>query len=174
MKIVESIKNLKTDKRLLFIVAVGLIGVVMLVLSELIPEEKSKADYDSEISQELNITDYEKNLEERLTRLLESVEGAGKVRVMITIDSTNESVYATENKTNERTDEKKYVLIKENGEDDGLLLKVTQPAIRGAAVICDGADSSEVRQEITGVVTAVLGISTNRVNIAKMKPGNGG
>ena len=42
--------------------------------------------------------DYETELENRLTELIESIDGAGKTKVMLTVDCGDENVYATDNK----------------------------------------------------------------------------
>lgn len=165
--------RLKNDKRLLIIVFVGILGVVLLALSELIPE-KENTEQKTSVSIESTANEYEMNLEKRLTELIESVDGAGQTKVMVTVDCGDENVYATENKSESDKIETKYVLVENNGNDNGILLKVWMPEIRGIAVVCQGADSAKVREEITGIVTAVLGISTNRVNIAKMNIRSGG
>lgn len=168
----EKIKNFKGDKRILVIVLLGVTGVIFLSLSEIIPNTDGTDKLESDEAQ--SVSEYEISLEERLSDLLESIDGAGKVRVMITLDCGDESVYATESKSSDSSTEKNYVIVDSNGDDEGLLLKVSKPQVRGVAVVCEGADLPQVRQEITGAITAVLGVSTNRVNIAKMKTYNGG
>ena len=49
----------------------------------------------------MSFTSYEKDIEERLKNLIESIDGAGKVQVMVTIESGDEKVYATESKKTE-------------------------------------------------------------------------
>ncbi len=162
-------EKIRSDKKLLIIVVICIAGVIMLVLSELIPEGSESDDKVIENHQDVNFNTYEKELEGRLKNLLENINGAGSVQVMVTVESGDEKIYATESNKNDSSEERKYVLIDTDGTDNGLLLKIAQPEIRGVAVVCQGADSPKVRQEITGAVTSVLGISTNRVNIAKMK-----
>ncbi len=166
-------EKLRCDKKKLFIIAAGIIGVVLLIVSEFIPESEKSVETDEEET-EISFIAYEKDIEERLENLLESVEGAGKVQVMVTVESGDEKVYATESKKSENNEEKSYVLVDVEGSDNGLLLKIAQPEIRGVAVVCQGADSPTVRNAVIGAVTSVLGISSNRVNVSKMKNINGG
>lgn len=172
-KISKLIERLKSDKKILAIMLVGILSVILLSLSEFIPEEKEDPLLNDTSSDRLTF-DYEAKLEERLTELIEYVDGAGKTKVMLTIDCSDESVYATETVSNNGRNETKFVLAEDDGNDSGVLLKVWMPEIRGVAVVCQGADSAKVREEITGVVTAVLGISTNRINISKMNNNSGG
>lgn len=173
-KISEIINRIKTDKKLFIIVLAGIVGVVLLVLSELLPEENKDEPEPEKLSVASDTHNYEAELENRLTELIESINGAGKTKVMLTVDCGDENVYATENKTDNGKNETEYVLVETDGNNSGMLLKVWMPEIRGVAIVCQGADSAKVREEITGVVTAVLGISTNRVNIAKMNNDSGG
>lgn len=167
-------EKLKADKKLAIILFAGFIGIVLLVLSEIIPQNENYISKEELECDETTFEVYEKNLENRLEGLLESINGAGKVKVMVTIESGDERIYATENTKSERSEEKSYVIIDSQGDDSGLLIKVSQPIVRGVAVVCQGADQPIVREEITNTVVSVLGISTNRVNIAKMRNDNGG
>lgn len=168
------LKKIKVDKKILMILSLGLVGIILLAVSEIMPEEKAESTGSEEGEESVSFHEYEKSLEERLEILLESINGAGEVKVMVTVESNDEKVYATESSKSESREDKKYVLIDEDGNDTGLLLKISQPEIRGVGVVCQGAESPQVRQEITATVTSVLGISSNRVNISKMKPVNGG
>jgi len=88
---------------------------------------------------------------------------------MVTLASGDENVYAVKEKSNDGSKEREYIVIDSDNNESGLLLKVIEPEIRGVAIVCEGADSAKVRQEIVSTVSAVLGISTNRISIAKIK-----
>ena len=167
-KIKSLFSGLKTDKRLFFLVVIGALGVILLVISEALPET-SISDEESTNDTIDFVDHYEVNLEERLESLLGCINGAGKVEVMITLASGDENVYATEQKQSEKSSEQKYVIVDNSNEEAGLLLKVSEPEIRGIGIVCDGSDSPQVRQEIINTVSAVLNISSNRISIAKMK-----
>lgn len=164
------LKKIKRDKRVALIVCVGLVGIILLTISELLPQKSEP----KENPKETNATDirdnYEKNLEERLTSIVSSINGAGRTEVMVTLASGDENVYAVKEKSSDGSREREYVVIDSDSNESGLLLKVIEPEIRGVAVVCEGADSANVRQEIVSTVSAVLGISTNRISIAKIKP----
>lgn len=173
-KIINVFERIKSDRKLLLIIFIGFLGILLLLFSEIFTEKDNTPETASVSERELDFKSYENNLEDRLKLLLESINGAGKVNVMITIESGDEMVYATETERSDKNEDKKYVLVDTDGNDDGLLLKVAQPEVRGVAVVCQGADSPEVKRQITDAVTSVLRISSNRVSISKMKPTNGG
>lgn len=163
------LEKLKKDKRMAAIICVGLAGIILLTLSEIFPEKSAEAD-EKEIDSAQLCDSYEENLEQRLTSIVSSINGAGKTQVMVTLDSGDENVYAVKEKSNDSSLEREYIVIENDNDESGLLLKVIEPEVRGVAIVCDGADSAKVRQEIISTVSAVLGISTNRISIAKIKP----
>lgn len=173
MKIIDKIcEKTRLDKKTVSLLFIGIIGILLLVVSGLAPEkeeavektEKEAAGYD----------EYVKIIEAELESLISSIKGAGKTKVMITLDSTEENTYLSEEKSSDSQRESKVVVIETEEGEDAVLVKITQPKIRGVAVVCSGADSDEVKKSIMDTVTAVLDISAARVNIATMKTDNGG
>ena len=165
-KILEKIKR---DKRIAIIVCIGLVGIILLTLSELMPQ-KSDAKQNEKSENVTDIRDsYEENIEKRLTSIVSSINGAGRTEVMVTLASGDENVYAVKEKSSDGSKEREYIVIDSDKNESGLLLKVIEPEIRGVAIVCEGADSAKIRQEIISSVSAVLGISTNRISIAKIK-----
>lgn len=171
-------EKLNLDKKSLVVIFIGIIGVILLVLSELIPfSSKTESSDLTEGTLTVSYSEYEKEVETRLESLISEIDGAGTVKVMVTLDCSVESIYAQQEKQTSGESgsyENEYVIIKNNDGENGILLKTTQPQIRGVAVVCTGGSSSVVRQNVTNTVTAVLGISSARVNISAMKNSNGG
>lgn len=151
-----------------------------LVSSEFRPSDGKKAEKKESVTAVQNQETYAEDIEKRLTEIVSSIDGAGKTRVMVTLDSGAEQVYAKNEKIKSDTsggtaiekenfsNEKEYVLIETDGNEGGMIIKLIQPKIRGVAVVCEGGGSDAVRQEITQAITAVLDISASRVYITKM------
>lgn len=180
-KVKRLTEKIKEDKKAALVFVVGVIGVILLVLSETVPnssaadknkEEKlEKTDYNIE-----NHYEYAEMLEKKLADLISSINGAGNTKVMITFETSSEAVYAQNDKNakenGERgkiTRENDYVLIKtDSSKEEALLIKVIQPKIQGVAVVCEGGDSVYVKQEIIETVTAVFDISSSKIQVAKL------
>ena len=175
---------IKADKKITLIVCIGLLGMLLSLASEFIHlPKKQEAETPSEnIQTEYS---YAEDLEKRLTNIVSSISGAGKTKVMVTLENGVESVYAADEKqsverssgektggveVNEKSNtENEYIILQSNGSrDEGLVIKVIQPKIRGVAIVCEGGDSAYVQQRITQAVTAVLDIGASRVSIARM------
>jgi len=162
MKILE---KLKENKKIAIILILAVLTIVLIVASELIPNEKE------EIIEEVKDIEYSyaENLETKLSTMISNINGAGNTKVLVTLKSSSESVYAYDSNVNDDKQEYKYILLKNGSTQDGLLLKMTAPEIRGVAVVCEGASSATVRKDITDMITSVLDISSNRVSVIKMK-----
>lgn len=123
-----------------------------------------------EKEEEADFYRYSQLLQENLEEMLSSVNGVGKCRVLITFSDTGETVYACDEdslSTEEKTDlSRKYVLISSRSE--GLVLKVYSPSVLGVAVICRGGESSRVKNDVTEVLSRILGIPEDRISVKKM------
>lgn len=178
----EGLERIKKDKKLLFLLLAGIAGMVILLLSELIPSgDAAQETKDTQTAAQAAIGQqtYVEDIETRLAQIITSISGAGRTKVMVTLENSEESVWATQGKTTREqggtdgsqkySSEDEYVLIRSSGsEEGGLLLKIVQPKIRGVAIVCDGGDNVYVREKITTAVASVLDISTAKISIAKM------
>ena len=60
-------------------------------------------------------------------------------------------------------------MILDDGTGDSALVETTWlPEVRGVAVVCQGGDDAAVQARLTEMVSVLLGVSTNRISIAKM------
>ena len=110
-------------------------------------------------------------LEEKLSRTLSQVEGAGKVTVTLTVKSGMEQVLASDRTTSvsERGSsvEEETVLINTGSGQDAVLLTRKYPTFQGALVVCQGGDSAEVRLLMTQAVSALTGLGADRITVCK-------
>lgn len=173
MKILEKFRSLPDKRRNIILVAVGTVALVLLLLTELsggeeVPSPQSDtAEYAKE---------YTESLEKQLSELLEEIDGAGKVEVMITLESCYENVYAKGYSTQQDSDEngaqsqvtEEYIIVKNGSStEECLVVKVYEPIIKGVAVVAEGADNIQVKKAITETVCALFDISSNKVSVIK-------
>lgn len=152
----------------------GIIGVVLIIISEFVTE-KPKSQEKEQVQS--SFFDYESDIENRLCDIISQINGAGRVKVMVTLKSGEEKKYAynemfqaknDENSSDSKT-ENEYVVIDGEKGDECVLLKTEFPEIQGVIVVCDGGDNSVIKNEITNAVSALLNISTNNISVIKMK-----
>lgn len=165
----EIYSKLISDKKTAFMLILGVVGIFLIMLSGSEKEEKShiaKSGDDAVIMSETELSD-------RLETLLESIDGAGKVRVMITFRSYRETVYAENTEENIGADGEidssdEYIIIDGEEGETGLRLKIISPEIKGVAVICQGGNNPVIKEQIISVVSALFDISSNKISVAVM------
>ena len=110
-------------------------------------------------------------LEEKLSRTLSKVEGAGKVTVALTVKSGMEQVLASDRATSVSdrgsSVEEETVLVNTGSGQDTVLLTQRYPTFQGALVVCEGGDSAEIRLLLTQAVSALTGLGADRITVCK-------
>ena len=170
------IKKLMTDKntRLRLIFTLGIAGMALILLSDILPNKKAQPPPQENTSrQSLDETEqYRSSLESQLAEIIEGINGAGNAKVMITVGSTREYVYAEKSdidrstRTGEESSRSKGEPVM-NG-DSPVLRKILSPQVSGAAVVCEGASDPATRERIINTVAAVLGLPSSRISVEPM------
>jgi len=166
-KLFEDNKN----KKLIWIVLVGCIGILMISVSELTANDNSeyteRKDQYTFLAEEQTLM-----LEAKLEEKISEISGAGKTSVMITADSSKEYFYAENHSENseetEKSIEREFVVIEGENGDEPIVLKIKESKIRGVLVICEGGDNPVIKEKIIEAVCALLDVSSNSVSVAKM------
>lgn len=179
------IKYLSSKNGVKIILAVGIIGMALIFLSDIFAKKEEKPTINSDETAVQGVSAQE--LEERIKDIVESIAGVGKAKVMITYLSDVEKVYAKESNesvdiTREddgaggiRTEERKettneYVIIENSaGRKDALLITTMEPQIRGVVVVCSGGGNGNVEARVVGAVTVALGIPSTKVYVTELK-----
>lgn len=177
--LLKNIKKLKIGKKNLILL--GLAGFIMLIL---LVGEAFGSDSSEAVSKEDTVNfsvEYIEKTEKELEALLEKINGAGDVRVMITLENCYENVYArgynekSDNRegSTEYESEEEYIIVKNgSNNEECLVVKVYEPTVKGVAVIAQGAGSTQVKNAITQTVCALFDISTARVSVEAMANSN--
>ena len=110
-------------------------------------------------------------LEEKLSRALSQVEGAGQVTVVLTLRSGVEQVPLTDRSTStgERGSsvEEKTVVINTGSGQQAAVRVERCPAFQGAVVVCPGGDRAEVRLLLTQAVSSLTGLGADKITVCK-------
>ena len=142
------------------------IGIFLMLLPGKSDTSESAKLADTAISAESSVS-------EELTDILSQIQGVGKVRVMITEATGAETVYQTDLDSTDSADtssrREETVLISTQNADAGLIRTVTPPTYLGAVIVCQGGADPTVRLAVSQAVSAVTGISTDRITVLKMK-----
>lgn len=153
--------------RLNLLVVVGLIGMVLLCLSEWLPDSApadASAEQTAASSSSNDEQQYAAELELRLQDLIQAVDGAGQCRVMVTVSAGEETIYATDTEQGETSSRSEHVLLG----NEALVQSVLAPTIQGVAVLCEGGENPRVQNTIVELVRALTGVGANHITVTKM------
>ena len=110
------------------------------------------------------------DLQDRLSEILSAVQGAGKVKVLLTQARGEQTVYQTD--IQEREDaltEDTVIVTGSDRSQQGLICQRIPPKYLGAVIVCQGADKAVVRLALVEAVSNATGLSTDAITVLKMK-----
>lgn len=127
---------------------------------------------------------YIKEMEAKAESLLSGVNGAGQVKVMITLRASSEQVVekdmpVTRSQTSEQdsqggsrmvsefTTEDATVYRKGNGYEEPYVVKTLSPSVEGVVVVAEGAGNGEVSKNLSEAVQILFGVEAHRVKVLK-------
>ena len=125
-------------------------------------------------------------LQESLENILETMEGVGKVKVLINYSETSTTVAMyNETKTESTTEEKdteggtrnvtqtdtqkEIAYTSESGESAPITEKVIMPTIEGAIITAQGASNANVKADIISATQAVTGLAAHKIQVFQMQ-----
>jgi stage III sporulation protein AG len=125
-------------------------------------------------------------LQTNLEEILETIQGVGKVKVLINYaeSSTTVAMY-NETKTESITEEKdteggtrnvtstdtqkEIAYTDENGKSSPITEKVVMPTIEGAIISAEGASNATIKANIISAAQAVTGLATHKIQVFQMQ-----
>lgn len=136
-------------------------------------------------TEEKQETTSEDTLEVRLSKILSTIKGVGKVNVFINYSQSTSSIpiydETTTTSTTSETDSsggvrnvtetqtQKDVIFKENGSEKQVAIeKNIMPKIEGAIITAEGAQNALVKTNIVTAVEAVTGLTIDKVQVFEM------
>ena len=102
--------------------------------------------------------------------LLSSMEGVGRVELLLTTTGSDETFYQTDVRWSGETSEETTVFsANQSAQKTPVVTKTKKASYAGAVVVCDGADSAVVRLRIVQAVSALTGLGSDKISVIKMK-----
>lgn len=106
--------------------------------------------------------------EEKMADCLSGVKGAGRVEVVLSVDSGSRRILAQDvRQEGEQITRDVVTLGRGSGSQTVVPLQTVAPEFRGALVVCDGGNDPQVRLSLLQAVTALTGLGADRVCICQ-------
>lgn len=177
-------KKLKRSDWLILVLA----GILILIIA--LPtdtKEKKQAEKSKEnISKENNTMEASKDeIERKLEDILEKIDGAGDVKVMITYKDSGTQVVEKDKNTSENSLEESdstggvrstkeqqlqesTVYEEADAGNTPFVSKELLPKVEGILIVASGGDNQKVKQNISEAVLALFQVEAHRIKIVKM------
>lgn len=152
----------------------GILGVVLILWGSRIFPGSKTTHSSTEVpstddipgkAYEVSVDTYREALEARMAAICTQVEGAGDVRVIVSLQGGFEYVYAYDEKVSAAGTSRVYVTVGSGSSQTLVFLTEKAPAIVGIGVVCSGGNSLAVRKEITSLLSAAFGIGSNKIYV---------
>ena len=160
-------------KYFLAVIAVG----VLLLLSATVPAREPAKEEGTQTEAAFDLQTFQQSVADSLAQ----IEGAGRVEVLLSLEAGVESGYdsaviqssqsarGSSDSTSETDQSTMSILSDGSYGETPVLIKSKYPTFRGAVILCEGADSDTVRLQIVQAVSALCGISSDHISIAKLR-----
>lgn len=183
-------KNKKRQIENIIVFIIILIITVLIINTMWNTDGKESKDNNSTSTKVLaentqNNTTEQDNLEAKLEDILESINGVGKVKVLIKYSESstvvamyNETTSESTSKENngdggskdvtETENKKEIVYTEEDGKSKPITEKVVMPVIEGAIITAQGAENANIKSSIVSAVEAVTGLAVHKIQVFEM------
>ena len=184
----EKIRQLFKGKRIANLVVIGVIGLVLLVLSNSFLDNSPQGSSNNQeplinLAPASQSTEpYQRQLETRLEEAFRNVAGVGEVIVMVTLSHGPQRIVAEDIITSEavtietdatggtreitnRTQNLSHVV---HGQSP-LVLVETEPRVEGVIIVAQGGGDIRIVEALVNATRAVLGIEAHRVSVLEMQ-----
>lgn len=134
-------------------------------------DEPAASEPDSVQTTNFDLEAFEQDLQHKLSM----IEGAGAVELMLTMEDTEETVYASDTRQSASGEDSASYESNLSVLSDGsygqqpVRIKSVCPTFRGAVVLCGGADDTAVRWSMIQAVSAACGLRTDKITVLKMQ-----
>ena len=154
-------EGLTAYKYVFLVLAVGVLLLLLPAGGEApAPEQGGSAQSDP-----FDLEAFEDKLEQTLSR----VEGAGEVRVVLTLDGGSRRILAQDQERDGTGGgaSSTVTLGRGSGNQEVVPLQTLAPSFRGALVVCPGGGDPQVRLELARAVSALTGLGADRISICE-------
>lgn len=182
----QKIKEKKLKRSDLLILVLAGILILIIALPTDTKEKKQAEKLKENISKENNTMEASKDeIERKLEDILEKIDGAGDVKVMITYQDSGTQVVEKDKNTSENSLEESdstggvrstkeqqlqesTVYEEADAGNTPFVSKELLPKVEGILIVASGGDNQKVKQNISEAVLALFQVEAHRIKIVKM------
>lgn len=153
-------KKILQNKNIAFAVLGVALGLILVIIGNIDSDVDTTSVDHSPTYTSNELETYTENLEAKVRNILSKIGGVSNVDVIISIDGSSESVFATEGSN------KDFVIIKDSsGNESALQVMEINATVRGIAVVCDYGNDENLKVQIINMLAALFNIGSNRISV---------
>lgn len=176
----ETMKNILKDKKkkkenMIFIVVILVVLLISInyILSDTKKEQK-ETEIENNTSKQVDNNSQAQSpndLEERLTQIINQVEGISDVSLIINYKDSGQSEYVFNTKEtiaeegNVLNLEKEVAYNESSGQKSAIKTSQNNPQIEGVIIVARGIENSDNKQKIQSAIASLLGIASYKVQV---------
>lgn len=187
-KWLDHLKHMKKEQWIVYLLLGALLLVIFLPVDRKKDEEKAVEEIPEQTSGkgEEVYTSQTEDLEGKLESALAQVEGVGAVKVVLSLESTNQKVVEKDIPTSRSsqessggeesssassvsTEESTVYQTDSDGSETPYVIRENYPEIRGVLVVAEGGGDPVVVQQIQEAVMALFRVEAHKIKVMKMK-----
>ena len=196
----KGLKYLRDKKFILNVATVVAIGIVILLASNVLFKPGGQTAAGSGTADPASTTavsqintpaastdDYAAALTSQLQDVLSAVDGVGRVKVMLTLESSKELVVAEDSSSKKSdsaqtdaqggtstssgldTSSSKVILKASDGSEQPLVVKEIEPKVAGVVIVAEGGGNIIVKDALVRAAQTVLNIGPDKIQVLKAK-----
>lgn len=168
-------RALQGIKKYKYVLLTALLGVLLLLLPQ---DEKAAATASATPSAAENFD--REALQNEMEDILSSLDGVGKLSLMLTVEGGGAyepgagwrpaSLKARGDEVDEQTRKTETVVLGSGTSAEVVVTHSRYPRFVGALVVCEGGDRADVQLKVTQAVSALTGLSSERISVVKGTP----
>ena len=176
-KWLDHLKHMKKEQWIVYLLLGALLLVIFLPVDRKKDEEKAVEEIPEQTSGkgEEVYTSQTEDLEGKLESALAQVEGVGAVKVVLSLESTNQKVVEKDIPTSRSSqessggEESTVYQTDSDGSETPYVIRENYPEIRGVLVVAEGGGDPVVVQQIQEAVMALFRVEAHKIKVMKMK-----
>ena len=168
-------KALQGIKKYKYVLLTALLGVLLLLL----PQNEKAAATQAPRRRPPRKISTARRCKTRWRIILSSLDGVGKLSLMLTVEGggayelaqdETASLKARGEEVDEQTRKTETVVLGGGTSAEVVVTHSRYPRFVGALVVCEGGDRADVQLKVTQAVSALTGLSSERISVVKGTP----
>lgn len=165
----------KKNIKIIITVVLMLIALILYVGFSGSSSKEAEDEKASTANGYITTMEYCEKLEEKLQAIISQIDGAGNVKVMVSVDGSPELIYVsdTDTKTSTTTSgtttttTSSPIIVGSGSNSNGIVMTEKLPRVKGVIVVSTGAGQIGIKLDILNAVATLLDISTDNITILK-------